>query len=80
MAKIATKTGTRNWAGSNARVMVEICDSQGTCCKTTSSGRGLDNPGQDRRRGQTDVYRNPAILGNCALEVKKRNMFKSYIL
>ena len=45
--------------------MVEICDSQGTCCQTSS----LDNAGKDREKGQTDVYTNTAILGNCAQEV-----------
>ena len=69
MSTIAIKTGTRKHAGSNARVVVEICDSQGTCCQTSSDGRGLDNPGQDREIGQTDVYTNSAILGNCAQEV-----------
>ena len=68
VSTIATKTGTINEnAGSNARVLVEICDSQGTCCQTSSGG--LDNPGQDRAVGQTDIYTNTAILGNCAQEV-----------
>ena len=67
MSTIATKTGTDQYAGSNARVVVEICDSQGTCCKTSLNG--LDNPGQDRKKGQTDVYTNSTILGNCAQEV-----------
>ena len=71
VSKIATKTGTRQWASSNARVMVEICDSLATCCQISSNG--LDNPGKDRKRGRTDVYTNPAILGNCAQEVKKRD-------
>ena len=69
VSAIATKTGTENYAASNARVMVEICDSQGTCCQTSSDGRGLDNPGQDRAIGQTDDYTNATILGNCAQEV-----------
>ena len=67
MSSISTKTGTRTFAESPARVVVEICDSQGTCCQTSSDG--LDNPGQDRRKGQTDVYTNTAILGNCTQEV-----------
>ena len=67
MSTIATKTGTDQYAASNARVVVEICDSQGTCCQTSSDG--LDNPGQDRENGQTDVYTNSSILGNCAQEV-----------
>ena len=67
VSTIATKTGTDDANESNARVVVEICDSQGTCCQTSSDG--LDNPGQDRRKGQTDVYTNQAILDNCAQEV-----------
>ena len=69
MSTIAIKTGTRKHAGSKARVVVKICDSQGTCCQTSSDGRGLDNPGHERKKGQTDVYTNSAILGNCAQEV-----------
>ena len=65
VSTIATKTGTSQDSASNARVVVEICDSQGTCCQTSS----LDNPGQDREKGQTDVYTNTAILGNCTQEV-----------
>ena len=67
VSTIATKTGTYGSAESNARVVVEICDSQGTCCQTSSDG--LDNPGQDRENGQTDVYTSTTILGNCAQEV-----------
>ena len=67
VSTISTKTGTDQYAGSNARVVVEICDNQGACCQTSSDG--LDNPGQDREIGQTDVYTNQAILDNCAQEV-----------
>ena len=69
VSTIAIKTGTEGSAESRARVVVEICDSQGTCCQTSSDGRGLDNPGQDREIGQTDVYTSTAILGTCAQEV-----------
>jgi len=61
VSTIAIKTGTEGSAESRARVVVEICDSQGTCCQSSS----LDNPGKDRERGQTDVYTNTEILGNC---------------
>ena len=67
MSKISTKTGSYEHSASNARVVVEICDSGGICCQTSSDG--LDNPGQDREIGQTDVYTNQAILDNCAQEV-----------
>ena len=65
VSTIAIKTGTEGSAESRARVVVEICDSQGTCCQSSS----LDNPGKDRERGQTDVYTNTEILGNCTQEV-----------
>ena len=67
MSTIATKTSDRGYAGSKARLVVEICDSHGTCCQTSSDG--LDNPGQYRKSGQTNVYTNTTILGNCAQEV-----------
>ena len=65
VSTIATKTGTINvHAGSPIRVLVEICDSQGTCCQTDGLNRK-----KDREIGQTDVYTNTTILGNCAQEV-----------
>ena len=66
VSKIATKTGTRTGAASSSGVVVEICDSQGTCCQTSSDGKGLDHPGKDREKGQTDEYTDTAILGTCA--------------
>ena len=66
MSKIATKTGTRSGVDSGSGVVVEICDSQGTCCQTSSDGKGLDHPGKDREKGQTDEYTDTAILGTCA--------------
>ena len=69
MSTITTKTTNWRDAASGARVVAEICDSQGTCCQTSSDGKGLDNPGEDRQIGQTDVYTDAAILGNCAQKV-----------
>ena len=72
MSKIVTKTGIVNSAQSKARVVVEICDTRGTCCQTSDGrlGRGLDNnPGIDRQKGQTDIYTDTAIIGNCAEKV-----------
>ena len=69
MSTIATKTGTSKNAKSKARVVAEICDSRGTCCQTSSDGRGLDNSGEDRQIGQTDVYTDRAILGSCSQKV-----------
>ena len=68
MTSIAIKTGTGKNDGSNCRAVMEICDSQGSCCKTTSDGSGL-HPGQNREIGQIDVYTNKTILGNCSDEV-----------
>ena len=68
VSTISTKTGTRKYSESPARVVVEICDIHGICCQTSSSGRGLEN-GNDRKNGQTDVYTSTSILGNCAQEV-----------
>ena len=68
VSTISTKTGTRKYSESPARVVVEICDIHRTCCQTSSTGRGLEN-GNDRKNGQTDVYTSTSILGNCAKEV-----------
>ena len=67
VSTIATKTGTDSYAGSNARVVAQICDAQGFCCHTSSDGRGLYN--SERQEGQTDVYTDRAILGSCSQKV-----------
>ena len=69
VSTIASKTGTVKHAKSKSRVVAEICDAQGTCCQTSSDGRGLDNSKVVRQAGQTDVYRNTAILGSCSQKV-----------
>ena len=69
MSTIASKTGTVKYAGSKSRVVAEICDAQGTCCQTSSDGRGLDNSKVVRQAGQTDVYTDTAILGSCSQKV-----------
>jgi len=66
VATITTKTGAGYAAETYARVVLELCGSKGGCCRTSTRGRGLDNPGEDRRKGQTDVYTGTSILGNCA--------------
>ena len=66
---IAIKTGTVPNAESNCSAVMEICDKDGNCCQTTPNGKGLDNPGTDRESGQTDIYTNTTLLGNCADEV-----------
>ena len=69
MSSIVTKTGTIKDAQTDCRVVMEICDKDGNCCQTTPDGRGLDNPGNDREKGQTDTYTDAALLGSCANEV-----------
>ena len=69
VSSIAIKTGTVKDAGSDCRAVMEICDKDGNCCQTTPDGRGLDNPGNDREKGQTDTYTDAALLGSCANEV-----------
>ena len=69
MSTIASKTGTVKHAKSKSRVVAEICDAQGTCCQTSSDGRGLDNSKVVRQAGQTDVYTDTAILGSCSQKV-----------
>ena len=69
VSTIASKTGTVKHAASKSRVVAEICDAQGTCCQTSSDGRGLDNSKVVRQAGQTDVYGNTTILGSCSQKV-----------
>jgi len=66
VASITIKTGAGHAAETSARVVLELCGSKGGCCQTSTNGRGLDNPGNDRRNGQTDVYTAKSILGKCA--------------
>merc|ERR1719507_2582739 len=66
VSSIAIKTGTVPNAQSDCRAVMELCDRQRNCCQTTPNGQGLDNPGNDRESGQTDIYTNRAVLGNCA--------------
>ena len=74
MASITIKTGAGHAADSLARVVLELCGSKGGCCQTSTNGRGLDNPGNDRRNGQTDVYTAKSILGKCAEQVVWSNV------
>ena len=67
LQEIAIKTGGGAYDGSSCHVVMEVCDGHGKCCQTSSDGRGLDNPGHvDREIGETDIYTNMTILGNCA--------------
>merc|ERR1719385_150661 len=67
VSTIAIKMGDGKWDGSKCRAVMEICDGDGNCCQTSPDGRGLYN-GKYRASGQTDVYSNTRILGNCAQE------------
>ena len=58
--KVAIKTGTTARAGSEAVATLRICDGLDNCCQTED----LDNPGDDRVSGQTDVYEN-SLLSTC---------------
>ena len=65
LQEIAIKTGGVAHSGSTCHVVMEVCDGYGWCCQTSSEG--LDNPGHvDREIGETDIYTNTTILGNCA--------------
>ena len=74
VAIITVKTSAEEYAESLARVVLDLCGSEGGCCQTSKDGRGLDNPGEDRRKGQTDVYTATSILGNCAEQVEHSNL------
>ena len=74
VATITVKTSAEAYAESSARVVLDLCGSEGGCCQTSTDGRGLDNPGEDRRKGQTDVYTATSILGNCAEQVGHSNL------
>ena len=65
--EISIKTGSAEYASSDCGADIEICDAQGNCCKTSN----LDNLGDDRRGGLTDVYTDQTILGSCQHEVGK---------
>ena len=61
MTKISVKTGDEASAETDAVPDVQICDGLGTCCKTL----GLDNAGNDRQKGLTDVY-SGSLLSDCS--------------
>ena len=74
VTEISIKTGTRSNSQSDAVPTLEICDSFQTCCKTTD----LDNTGNDRKNGKTDIYHN-GRLGSCK-QVASPHLNKTYIL
>merc|ERR1712130_781317 len=61
--KVSIKTGSETRAGTDAVATLRICDSLKNCCHTGD----LDNPGNDRSKGQTDVYEN-SLLSGCRLD------------
>ena len=69
VSAIVIKTGSNAYDESDCRAVIEICDNLGNCCATSPNGQGLDNPGDDRERGQTDVYTSRSVLNTCAQEV-----------
>ena len=58
--KISIKTGTETRSGSDAVATMKICDGDNNCCETGD----LDNAGNDRSKGKTDVYEN-SLLSGC---------------
>ena len=66
MSSIITKTGTKDYAGTDCDVVMKICDKDGNCCET---GNGLDNRGNDREKGDTDTYTDATNLATCAEKV-----------
>ena len=60
MKNVAIKTGTAARAASDAVATLRICDGFDNCCQTED----LDNPGDDRIFGQTDVYES-SLLSTC---------------
>jgi len=64
VSAISINTGTVANAESDCAAYLKICDNKGICCTTSN----LDNPGDDRVSGQTDVYTKQTILGSCANE------------
>ena len=61
VTEISVKTGDESSAGTDAGADLEICDGLGNCCQTL----GLDNHGNDREKGQIDVY-SGSLLSNCS--------------
>ena len=58
--KISIKTGSETRSGSDAVATMKICDGDNNCCETGD----LDNAGNDRSKGKTDVYEN-SLLSGC---------------
>merc|ERR1719219_2421517 len=65
VSSISIKTGTVHKADSDCGAVMEICDSQGNCCR---SAQNLNNPGSDRTIGKTDTYTRQDLLGSCATQ------------
>jgi len=63
--KISVKTGNEASGETDAVADVKICDGLGACCRTL----GLNNAGNDRKSGATDVYSDPYYLSNCSESV-----------
>ena len=59
VTEISTTTGSANHAGTTGEVDVDLFDINNNCCQLP-----LDNPGDDRDLGATDVY-DGATLNAC---------------
>ena len=67
VSSIYIKTGDDQYADSDAKLQMKICDAQNNCCQTSSLETQKDN----LERGQIDVFtynadNSPSSLGNCA--------------
>ena len=79
MSEIAIKTGNDIYDSSNCGALAKICDNVGKCCETWTEGKGLYNQGPNREKGQTDIYSNTTILGDCSKEVTEIHFYLLYI-
>ena len=63
MKRITTQTGNRQGANSDCALTIKVCDVKGSCCQTVNLD---DNVKNDREKGKTDTFTQPALLGTCA--------------
>ena len=61
ISEISTRTGEREWANTNDKVTIVLCDTKGLCCKSTLSNLAKDS----QERGNVDTYNTTTMLGEC---------------
>jgi len=62
VSEITIKTGSD---GTDSDIAAKICDRAGVCCETNA----LDNSGNDFEVGQTDIFKEKQLLGECSEDV-----------